>query len=124
MLFPTFEDTSPSTFGAHTIGPPSVAADGPGGHPGRAPTRQRRVTSTWARSVPVGFLGAQGLGSGTVRARMARWDDARPDARQHRLGVRNGVQHNQLPDGSEGIGLAFLGVHNMNQMWCDNGNCE
>ena len=36
----------------------------------------------------------------------------------------NGVQHNQLPDGSEGIGLAFLGVHNMNQMWCDNGNCE
>ena len=28
------------------------------------------------------------------------------------------------PDGSEGIGLAFLGVHNMNQMWCDDGNCE
>ena len=36
----------------------------------------------------------------------------------------NGVQHDQLPDGSEGIGLAFLGVHNMNQMWCDDGNCE
>ena len=36
----------------------------------------------------------------------------------------NGVQHNTLPDGSEGIGLAFLGVHNMNQMWCDEGSCE
>jgi peptide/nickel transport system substrate-binding protein len=36
----------------------------------------------------------------------------------------NGVQQNQLPDGSEGIGLAFLGVHNMNQMWCDEGSCE
>ena len=36
----------------------------------------------------------------------------------------HGVQANKLPDGSQGIGLAFLGVHNMNQMWCDNGKCE
>ena len=36
----------------------------------------------------------------------------------------NGVQHNTLPDGSEGIGLAFLGLHNVNQMWCTEGKCE
>ena len=36
----------------------------------------------------------------------------------------NGVQHNTLPDGSEGIGLAFLGLHNVNQMWCTDGKCE
>jgi peptide/nickel transport system substrate-binding protein len=36
----------------------------------------------------------------------------------------NGVQANTLPDGSEGIGLAFLGLHNINQMWCDDGECE
>jgi peptide/nickel transport system substrate-binding protein len=36
----------------------------------------------------------------------------------------NGVQANTLPDGSEGIGLAFAGLHNINQMWCDDGNCE
>ena len=36
----------------------------------------------------------------------------------------NGVQANVLPDGSEGIGLAFLGLHNINQIWCDDGNCD
>jgi peptide/nickel transport system substrate-binding protein len=36
----------------------------------------------------------------------------------------NGVQANVLPDGSEGIGLAFAGLHNINQMWCDDGACE
>jgi peptide/nickel transport system substrate-binding protein len=36
----------------------------------------------------------------------------------------NGVQDNKLPDGTDGIGLAFLGLHNINQMWCDNGKCE
>ena len=35
----------------------------------------------------------------------------------------HGVQANKLPDGSEGIGLAFAGLHNINQMWCDNGKC-
>jgi peptide/nickel transport system substrate-binding protein len=35
----------------------------------------------------------------------------------------HGVQANQLPDGQEGIGLAFAGLHNINQMWCDDGNC-
>jgi peptide/nickel transport system substrate-binding protein len=35
----------------------------------------------------------------------------------------HGVQANKLPDGSEGIGLAFTGLHNINQMWCDNGKC-
>jgi peptide/nickel transport system substrate-binding protein len=35
----------------------------------------------------------------------------------------NGVQANQLPDGQEGIGLAFAGLHNINQIWCDDGNC-
>jgi len=36
----------------------------------------------------------------------------------------NGVQDNKLPDGTQGIGLAYLGLHNTNQMWCDNGKCE
>jgi peptide/nickel transport system substrate-binding protein len=36
----------------------------------------------------------------------------------------HGVQANKLPDGGEGIGLAFLAVHNFNQMWCDGGKCE
>ena len=35
----------------------------------------------------------------------------------------HGVQANKLPDGSQGIGLAFAGMHNINQMWCDNGKC-
>jgi peptide/nickel transport system substrate-binding protein len=36
----------------------------------------------------------------------------------------HGVQANKLPDGSEGIGLAYAGLHNINQMWCDGGKCE
>jgi peptide/nickel transport system substrate-binding protein len=36
----------------------------------------------------------------------------------------HGVQANKLPDGSQGIGLAFTGLHNINQMWCDNGKCS
>ena len=36
----------------------------------------------------------------------------------------HGVQANKLPDGGEGIGLAFLAVHNFNQLWCDNGKCD
>jgi peptide/nickel transport system substrate-binding protein len=36
----------------------------------------------------------------------------------------NGVQRHVLPDGQEGIGLAFAGLHQTNQMWCDEGNCE
>ncbi len=36
----------------------------------------------------------------------------------------HGVQSNKLPDGTQGIGLAYLGLHNINQMWCDNGKCE
>jgi peptide/nickel transport system substrate-binding protein len=36
----------------------------------------------------------------------------------------HGVQANKLPDGGDGIGLAFLGVHNFNQLWCDDGKCE
>ena len=36
----------------------------------------------------------------------------------------NGVQRNVLPDGQEGIGLAFAGLHQTNQMWCDAGSCE
>jgi peptide/nickel transport system substrate-binding protein len=35
----------------------------------------------------------------------------------------HGVQANKLPDGSQGIGLAYAGLHNINQMWCDNGKC-
>jgi peptide/nickel transport system substrate-binding protein len=31
---------------------------------------------------------------------------------------------NTLPDGTEGIGLALAGRHNLNQTWCDEGNCE
>ena len=36
----------------------------------------------------------------------------------------NGTESNQLPDGTKGIGLAFAGRHQVNQMWCDDGNCE
>jgi peptide/nickel transport system substrate-binding protein len=35
----------------------------------------------------------------------------------------NGVEAHTLPDGSKGIGLAFAGRHQVNQMWCDNGKC-
>ena len=35
----------------------------------------------------------------------------------------NGVQANVLPDGREGLGLAFAGRHQINQIWCDDGNC-
>jgi peptide/nickel transport system substrate-binding protein len=36
----------------------------------------------------------------------------------------NGVPDNKLPDGTEGLGLAYQGLHNVNQLWCDNGKCE
>jgi peptide/nickel transport system substrate-binding protein len=36
----------------------------------------------------------------------------------------NGVQRHTLPDGSKGIGLAFAGLHQVNEIWCDNGKCE
>ena len=37
----------------------------------------------------------------------------------------NGLESNVLPDGGgEGVGLAFSGRHQMNQLWCDEGVCE
>ena len=36
----------------------------------------------------------------------------------------NGVETNALPDGGEGVGLAFFGKHQTNQLWCDDGTCE
>jgi len=36
----------------------------------------------------------------------------------------NGLESNVLPDGGEGVGLAFSGRHQMNQIWCDEGTCE
>jgi peptide/nickel transport system substrate-binding protein len=36
----------------------------------------------------------------------------------------NGVESNVLPDGTEGVGLAFAGRHQLNQIWCDDGACE
>ena len=36
----------------------------------------------------------------------------------------NGVESNVLPDGGEGVGLAFSGRHQMNQIWCDGGVCD
>ena len=36
----------------------------------------------------------------------------------------NGVETNALIDGGEGVGLAFSGRHQMNQLWCDEGTCE
>ena len=36
----------------------------------------------------------------------------------------NGVERNVLPDGTKGIGLAFAGRHQVNQIWCDEGSCE
>ena len=36
----------------------------------------------------------------------------------------NGLESNVLPDGGNGVGLAFSGRHQMNQIWCDGGKCE
>ena len=36
----------------------------------------------------------------------------------------NGLETNTLLDGGEGVGLAFSGRHQMNQIWCDEGVCE
>ena len=36
----------------------------------------------------------------------------------------NGIERNILPDGTKGIGLAFAGRHQMNEIWCDGGKCE
>ena len=36
----------------------------------------------------------------------------------------NGVEANVLPDGTEGVGMAFGGRHQLVQMWCDEGSCE
>ena len=36
----------------------------------------------------------------------------------------NGVESNVFPDGTEGVGLAFAGRHQLNQIWCDDGKCE
>ena len=36
----------------------------------------------------------------------------------------NGIEANVLPDGTKGIGLAFAGRHQINQIWCDDGRCE
>ena len=36
----------------------------------------------------------------------------------------NGVERNVLPDGGDGVGLAFSGRHMMNQIWCDEGSCD
>jgi peptide/nickel transport system substrate-binding protein len=36
----------------------------------------------------------------------------------------NGIEQNTLPDGTQGIGLAFAGRHQVNQIWCDEGRCE
>jgi len=36
----------------------------------------------------------------------------------------NGVEANKLPDGTKGIGLAFAGRHQLNEIWCDGGKCE
>ncbi len=36
----------------------------------------------------------------------------------------NGLERNVAPDGGEGVGLAFFGRHQMNQIWCDDGTCD
>ena len=36
----------------------------------------------------------------------------------------NGVESNALPDGGDGVGLAYWGKHNTNQLWCDAGVCD
>jgi peptide/nickel transport system substrate-binding protein len=36
----------------------------------------------------------------------------------------NDQVRNTLPDGSDGIELAFAGRHQVNQIWCDGGRCE
>jgi len=36
----------------------------------------------------------------------------------------NGIERNVLPDGTKGIGLAFAGRHQVNEIWCDKGACE
>ena len=36
----------------------------------------------------------------------------------------NGVEVNDLPGGGKGPGVAFGGRHQIDQIWCDDGNCE
>jgi hypothetical protein len=36
----------------------------------------------------------------------------------------NGPESNVLPDGAKGVGLAFSGRHQMDEIWCDDGKCE
>jgi peptide/nickel transport system substrate-binding protein len=36
----------------------------------------------------------------------------------------NGLHSETFPDGTKGVGLAFLGRHQLAQMWCSNGKCE
>jgi tetratricopeptide (TPR) repeat protein len=36
----------------------------------------------------------------------------------------NGLFDNALPDGEDGIGLAFAGRHDLVQAWCDGGSCD
>jgi ABC-type transport system substrate-binding protein len=36
----------------------------------------------------------------------------------------NGVRRHTLPDGSKGVGLAFAGLHQVNEIWCNGGKCE
>ena len=36
----------------------------------------------------------------------------------------NGIERNILPDGTKGVGLAFAGRHQVNQIWCTDGACE
>ena len=36
----------------------------------------------------------------------------------------NGVERNILPDGTKGIGLAFAGRHQLNEIWCDDGRAS
>lgn len=36
----------------------------------------------------------------------------------------NGLETNITPEGDEGVGLAFSGRHQMNQIWCDGGSCD
>ena len=54
-----------------------------------------------------------------------------PLARRGRCGASrqspsvNGVETNTLVDsGEQGLGLAFAGRHQVNQIWCDDGACE
>jgi hypothetical protein len=90
-------------------------------HSGLDPDQQR----LWWQSASASPIGAIALNFGPIRdpemdaALNTIKTNPDPAARKAAAG-----QVNKCSDGSKGLGLAFAGRHQVNEMWCDNGKCE